>query len=240
LHWLTQTSFNRDMPGEKILIVEDEKDLVKLLQYNLEQQHYRVTSAHDGQAALASFRKEKPDLVLLDLMIPKMDGLEVCRAIRQDSKVPIIMVTAKKEELDKVLGLELGADDYITKPFSVRELMARIKTILRRAQPEGKVEASQQFGELRVDPERFIVSVKSKPVNLSSKEFEFLKILIDARGKVLSREQLLEKVWGYDRSLDIDTRTIDQHIARLRDKLGPESRRIITVKNVGYRLDTGP
>src|SRR6185295_6616382 len=119
------------MPSEKILIVEDEKDLVKLLQYNLEQQNYQVSTAFDGQAALATFRKEKPDLILLDIMIPKMDGLEVCRAVRQESKVPIIMLTAKKEELDKVLGLELGADDYMTKPFSVRELMARIKTILR-------------------------------------------------------------------------------------------------------------
>jgi two-component system, OmpR family, alkaline phosphatase synthesis response regulator PhoP len=228
------------MANEKILVVEDEKDLVRLLQYNLEQQHYRVQTALDGQAAIAAFRKDKPDLILLDLMIPKMDGLEVCRTIRQESNVPIIMVTARKEELDKVLGLELGADDYITKPFSIREMLARIKTILRRSKPDGKLEEVLQFGELRMDPERFTVVIKEKSAALSSKEFQFLKVLIEANGKALSREQLLEKVWGYDRSFDIDTRTIDQHIARLRDKLGAEAKRILTVKNVGYRFDTGP
>ena len=191
-----------------------------------------------GRQRSSAFRKDKPDLILLDIMIPKMDGLEVCRAIRQESNVPIIMVTARKEELDKVLGLELGADDYITKPFSVREVMARIKTILRRAKPDTQLQETLQFGELRMDPERFTVLVKDKSAALSSKEFQFLKVLIEAKGKALSRDQLLEKVWGYDRSIEIDTRTIDQHIARLRDKLGPEAKRVITVKNVGYRFDT--
>jgi DNA-binding response OmpR family regulator len=166
-----------------------------------------------------------------------MDGIEVCRAIRQDSKVPIIMVTAKREEVDRVLGLEIGADDYVTKPFSVRELLARIKAILRRAELSQKMEGARRFGDLEFDAERFTVAIKGRPVPLSTKEFEFLKILIEARGKALTRDHLLEKVWGYDRSMDIDTRTIDQHIARLREKLGPESKRVVTVKNVGYRFD---
>jgi DNA-binding response OmpR family regulator len=226
------------MANEKILIVEDEKDLVKLLRYNLQGQGYHTISAGDGELALSLFRKEKPDMVILDLMLPKIDGLEVCRTIRKESKVPIIMLTAKKEEVDRILGLELGADDYVSKPFSVRELMVRVKAIFRRSQPSEQGLGMKRFGDLEMDTERYIVSVKNKPVALSSKEFEFLKILIDANGKVLTRDQLLEKVWGFDRSYDIDTRTIDQHIARLRDKLGSEAERIVTVKNVGYRFQT--
>jgi DNA-binding response OmpR family regulator len=168
-----------------------------------------------------------------------MDGIQVCRVLRQESQVPIIMLTAKKEEVDRVLGLELGADDYMTKPFSVRELLARIKTILRRSHAQAKHEdAVFRAGTLEADFTRYTVSIKGKPVALSSKEFEFLKVLIQGKGKAFTRDQLLEHVWGYDRSYDIDTRTIDQHIARLRDKLGPEAKRVITVKNVGYRFDT--
>jgi len=226
------------MTKTRILVIEDEKDIVRLLKYNLEKQGYEVLAAYDGEAGLALARKEKPELILLDLMLPKVDGIEVCRLLRQDSKVPVIMLTAKKEEVDRILGLELGADDYVTKPFSVRELMARVKAILRRSQPQGKVEEAWRFGDLQVDPERFTVAVKGKAVALSSKEFAFLKILIETKGKALTRDQLLEKVWGYDQSLEIDTRTIDQHIARLRDKLGPEAKRIVTVKNIGYRFDT--
>lgn len=221
-----------------MLIIEDEKDIVRLLKYNLEKNHFEVLTATDGEAGLAAARKETPDLILLDLMLPKIDGITVCRTLRQDSQVPIIMLTAKKEEVDRVLGLELGADDYMAKPFSVRELMARIKTVLRRTESKTKNEGPQRFGDLVVDFQRYTVLVKTKTVTLSSKEFEFLKILVLARGKALSRDQLLENVWGYDRSYEIDTRTIDQHIARLRDKLGPESRRVVTVKNVGYRFDT--
>jgi DNA-binding response OmpR family regulator len=221
-----------------VLIIEDEKDIVRLIKYNLEKEGYQVTSAYDGEAGLAMARKEKPDLIILDLMLPKMDGMEVCRTLRKESKVPILMVTAKKEEIDRIVGLELGADDYISKPFSVRELAARIKTVLRRTQPQESPGAGGRFGDLQFDPERFTVSVKGKPVALSSKEFAFLKILIEARGKALTRDQLLEKVWGYDRSMEIDTRTIDQHITRLRDKLGGEAKRIVTVKNVGYRFET--
>lgn len=223
----------------RILVVEDEKDIVRLLKYNLEKEGYTVLTAMDGQAGLDLARKENPDLILLDLMLPKLDGTQVCRSIRQESQAPIIMLTAKKEEIDKIVGLELGADDYVTKPFSVRELLARIKAILRRAHSSGAAaEGARKFGDLKFDPERFTVTLKGKSIGLSTKEFEFLKILIEADGKALSRDQLLERVWGYDKSMDIDTRTIDQHITRLRDKLGSEAKRVITVKNVGYRFET--
>ena len=226
----------KQMPA-RILVVEDEKDIVRLLKYNLEKEGYIALSAYDGEAGLELAKKEKPDLIILDLMLPKKDGMDVCREIRKDSRVPIIMLTAKKEELDRIIGLELGADDYVTKPFSVRELLARVKTILRRTHPAPVEERLSTAGTLQVDFSRYTVSLKGKPVNLSSKEFEFLKILIQANGKALTRDQLLEQVWGHDPSFDIDTRTIDQHIARLRNKLGPEAKRVITVKNVGYRFD---
>jgi DNA-binding response OmpR family regulator len=224
------------MANEKILVVEDEKDLVKLLRYNLEKESYRVSAAGDGETGLALFRKEKPDLVMLDLMLPKLDGFEFCKIVRSESKTPILMVTAKTDEVDRVLGLELGADDYVTKPYSVREVLARIKAILRRAGGAQEEKTFFRAGELEIDLERYMVMVKKQPVTVSSKEFAFLKCLVSAKGKVLTREQLLEKIWGYDNALDIDTRTVDQHIARLRDKLGAEAARVITVKNVGYRL----
>jgi len=222
----------------RILIIEDEKDILRLLKYNLEKENYIVLSASDGEAGLAMARAEKPDFIILDLMLPKLDGMQVCRAIRTEMQTPIIMLTAKKEEIDRIVGLELGADDYVTKPFSVRELMARIKSILRRTHPSARETGAFTAGALSVDFSRYTVQLKGKPVGLSSKEFEFLKILIQAKGKALTRDQLLEQVWGHDPSLEIDTRTIDQHIARLRDKLGPEAKRVITVKNVGYRFDT--
>lgn len=224
------------MAKEKILIVEDEKDLVKILKYNFEKEGYRVSVAADGEAGLAQFRKEKPDLVVLDIMLPRMDGFEFCKAVRQESKVPIIMLTAKSEEVDRVLGLELGADDYVTKPYSVREVSARVKAILRRSSGAEEEKSFVRAGELEVDLERYVTKVGGEPVTLSSKEFEFLKCLIGAKGRVLTRDQLLERVWGYDSALEIDTRTVDQHIARLREKLGAEARRVVTVKNVGYRL----
>jgi DNA-binding response OmpR family regulator len=226
------------MANEKILVVEDEKDIVRLLKYNLEKEGYRVSSANDGEAGLAQFRKERPDLVMLDVMVPRLDGFGFLKAVRQESKTPVMMLTARKEEVDRVLGLELGADDYVTKPFSVREVSARVKAILRRVGDRTQAPSAPvlRAGELEVDVERYETRVKGKAVTLTSKEFEFLKCLIQAGGRALSRDQLLEKIWGYDRSMEIDTRTIDQHIARLRDKLGPEAGRIVTVKNVGYRL----
>ena len=225
------------MANEKILVVEDERDLSKLLKYNLEKEGYRVIAAADGESGLAAFRKERPDLVLLDAMVPKLDGFDFLKIVRQESKAPVMMLTARRSEVDRVLGLELGADDYVTKPFSVREVLARVKAILRRAGDAGRAPAGLlRVGELEVDVERYETRVKGRPVSLTSKEFEFLKVLIQAGGRALSRDQLLEKIWGYDRSMEIDTRTVDQHVARLRDKLGPESGRVVTVKNVGYRL----
>jgi two-component system, OmpR family, alkaline phosphatase synthesis response regulator PhoP len=221
----------------RILVVEDEKDLIRLLKYNLEKEGYNVLTAGDGEAGLQIARREKPDFVILDLMLPKLDGIAVCQALRQDSAIPILMLTAKKEEVDRVLGLELGADDYLTKPFSVRELLARIKSILRRTQAPGPVRSARRFGQLSIDFDRYVVTVKDKTAPVSAKEFEFLRALIEARGKALTRDQLLERVWGQDPALEIDTRTIDQHIARLRDKLGPEAGRLVTVKNVGYRFE---
>lgn len=221
----------------KVLIVEDEKGLVKILKYNLEKEGYQVSAVGDGEAALTAARAEKPDLIILDLMIPKLDGFEVCRILRKDSNVPILMLTSKKEEVDRILGLELGADDYVTKPFSVREISARIKAILRRSSGQESA-APVRAGGLEVDLEKYEVRVKGKNAALSTKEFELLKCLLLAKGKALTRDQILEKVWGYDQSLEIDTRTVDQHIARLRERLGAEADRVITVKNVGYRLKT--
>jgi two-component system alkaline phosphatase synthesis response regulator PhoP len=206
------------MANEKILIVDDEKDLVKILKYNLEKNGFRVVTAFDGDAGLTQFRTEKPDLVVLDIMMPKVDGFEFCKIVRRDSKVPILMLTAKTDELDRVLGLELGADDYVTKPYSVREVLARVKAILRRAAGARDDKTLFRAGDLEVDLERYVVSVGKKPIAISSKEFEFLKCLVLSNGKVLTRDQLLEKIWGYDDSLEIDTRTVDQHIARLREK----------------------
>ncbi len=227
------------MPSETILVVEDEKNLLKVLRYNLEEAGYRVLAAADGDSALAQFQKDAPALVLLDIMLPKQDGFEVCKALRSRSKVPILMLTARKEEIDRVLGLELGADDYVTKPFSVRELLGRVKAILRRSSAGGPGPSAFRAGGLEADLERYEVRVQGRPAALSPKEFSFLKELILADGRALTRDQLLEKVWGYDKSMEIDTNTVDQHIARLRDKLGPEAGRIVTVKNVGYRLKTG-
>jgi len=222
--------------AKNILIVEDEKDLVKLLKYNLEKEGFKVLSAPDGEAGLKLLRQERPDLVILDIMLPKVDGFEFLKLARREFNTPILVLTAKKEEVDKVLGLELGADDYVTKPFSVREVVTRVKTILRRAASPSEVRAEKRIGDLRVDFERYEIRNAEKPVNLNSKEFELLKCLVEADGKVLSREKILEQVWGYGDSLEIDTRTVDQHVSRLRDKLGRDSSRIVTVKNIGYRI----
>lgn len=220
----------------KILVIEDEKEIVKLLKYNLEKESYHVFVAKDGPEGLSVYQKIQPDLIVLDLMLPKLDGLEVCKSIRKESRVPIIMLTAKKEEMDRVLGLEFGADDYLTKPFSVRELLARIKSVLRRAQSSAMESDRIQLGLLEMDLERYEVYLNEKLLDLSSKEFSFLKALLQAKGKVLSRDYLLETVWGYDQASEIDTRTVDQHVSRLRAKLGSESKRLVTVKNIGYKL----
>ena len=225
---------------EKVLIVEDEKDIVRMLEYNLKKEGYRVISVRDGEDALDSAHKEHPDLVILDLMLPGMDGLEVCKELKKEIKtapIPVIMLTAKSQESDKVLGLELGADDYITKPFSPRELIARIKAVLRRTKEKDKLPEVLKVGELMIDFSKISVTVKGKAVELTSKEFELLKTLIKAKGRVLSRDYLLDTIWGFDHAVEIQTRTVDVHIRTLRKKLKREASRIITVKNYGYRFE---
>lgn len=225
---------------EKILIVEDEKDIVKMLDYNLKKEGFRTLSAHDGEDALDLVNREHPDIVILDLMLPGMDGLEVCKALKKESKtasIPIIMLTAKSQESDKVIGLELGADDYVTKPFSPRELIARIKAVLRRIKEKDKLPEVLRIGDLMLDFSKITVAIKNKPVELTSKEYELLKTLIKAKGRVLSRDYLLDTIWGFDHSMEIQTRTVDVHIRTLRKKLKSESERIVTVKNYGYRFE---
>lgn len=233
--------------AKRILVVDDEHSIVKLVQFNLEKEGYIVDFAFDGMAALEKIQAEKPDLVVLDLMLPKLDGLEVCRRIRQEkSHVPILMLTAKSDEFDKVLGLELGADDYMTKPFSPRELTARVKAILRRMEAVREVHQEKQgghrieIGELMIDPEAYEVTRGGKEVELTPKEFELLLYMANHRGKVLSRDQLLNAVWNYD--FVGDSRIVDVHVSHLRDKIEEDSRNpvyIKTVRGIGYKFE-GP
>ena len=224
----------------RILLVDDELSVQKLLAYPLRKEGYDVIPALDGREALERLRDDNFDLVVLDVMLPRMDGFDVCRAIRSRSTVPIIMLTAKTEETDKVLGLELGADDYITKPFSVREFRSRVKAVLRRAalaQPEAQFEEPIEAGELSIDFEKRSVGVRGESVRLTYVEFEILAALARAPGRVFSRTMLLERVWG-DAAYR-DPRTIDVHIRHLRDKLEQESKTpelILTVRGVGYRF----
>jgi len=225
---------------EKILIVEDEKDIVKMLEYNLKKEGFQVISSRDGEEALDMAVRDNPDLVILDLMLPGLDGLEVCKILKKEAKtaqIPIIMLTAKSQESDKVVGLELGADDYVTKPFSPRELAARIKAVLRRVHDKDKLPEAYRSGDLAIDFAKITVSVKDKPVELTAKEFELLKTLVKAKGRMLSRDFLLDNIWGYDHAMEIQTRTVDVHIRTLRKKLKSEAKRIITVKNYGYRFE---
>jgi DNA-binding response OmpR family regulator len=224
----------------RILLVDDELSVQKLLAYPLRKEGYDVIPALDGREALERLRDNNFDLVVLDVMLPRMDGFDVCRAIRSRSTVPIIMLTAKTEETDKVLGLELGADDYITKPFSVREFRSRVKAVLRRAalaQPEAQFEEPIEAGELSIDFEKRSVTVRGESVRLTYVEFEILAALARAPGRVFSRTMLLERVWG-DASYR-DPRTIDVHIRHLREKLEQEAKTpelILTVRGVGYRF----
>ncbi len=222
------------------MLVDDELSVQKLLAYPLRKEGYDVIPALDGREALERLRDDNFDLVVLDVMLPRMDGFDVCRAIRSRSTVPIIMLTAKTEETDKVLGLELGADDYITKPFSVREFRSRVKAVLRRAalaQPEAQFEEPIEAGELSIDFEKRSVVVRGESVRLTYVEFEILAALARAPGRVFSRTMLLERVWG-DAAYR-DPRTIDVHIRHLREKLEQESKTpelILTVRGVGYRF----
>jgi len=225
---------------EKILIIKDEKDIVKMLDYNLKKEGFRVVSSNNGEDGLRLASGERPDLILLDLMLPGIGGLEVCKAIKKDDKIssiPIIMLTAKTQETDKVVGLELGADDYITKPFSIKELIARIKAVIRRSKTVDKSPEIFVIDKLAIDFSKIAVFINDKPVELTSKEFELLKILIKSKGRVLSRDYLLDTIWGFDNAMEIQTRTVDVHIRTLRKKLKSESKHIITVKNYGYRFE---
>jgi two-component system response regulator VicR len=223
----------------KILIVDDEPPIVDVLSYNLRQANYEVLVAWDGEQALDLARREQPDLVILDLMLPQLDGLEVCRILRRERDVPIIMLTARDAEVDRVVGLELGADDYVVKPFSVRELMVRVKNVLRRAatRPEETAPDAIQVGALTVDAARHEAYLGGVELELTMLEFELLHTLARHAGRVLSREQLLEQVWGYDYHGDL--RVVDAVVKRLRAKLrqaAPDTEMIITVRGVGYKL----
>ena len=229
------------MADEKVLIVDDEEHIVELLQFNLVNAGYKVITANNGLDALKKVKENKPDLLLLDLMLPGMDGLDVCKEIKRDketSKTSIIMLTAKSEELDKILGLELGADDYITKPFSIRELLARVKAVLRMSSSDEISEEIYEIGRLKVDFERHEVLINNEKVELTLKEFELLEILIKNKGKILRRETLLDKVWGYE--YIGETRTVDVHIRYLRKKVEDDDKNpkfIETIRGVGYRFN---
>lgn len=222
-----------------ILVVDDEQAIVDVLHYNLTKAHYRVLVAYDGETALDLAHRERPDLVILDLMLPGLDGLEVCRRLRADGDLPIIMLTARDEEVDRVVGLELGADDYVVKPFSTRELLARIKSVLRRTQAAADPhEKPFQVGFLCAYPDRYEATWKGTSLDLTTLEFELLAALLRHPGQVLSREQLLQQVWGYD--YPGDTRTVDTAIKRLRAKLralDPDAADLVmTVRSVGYKI----
>jgi DNA-binding response OmpR family regulator len=224
---------------EKILVVEDEKDISQLIRHTLSKEQFRVTCAGDGETGLRLARESKPDLIILDIMLPKLGGLDLLRALRPETKSPIMLLTAKRGEMDRILGLKLGADDYVVKPFSIGELQARIEGHLRRAAappPDGDEKKPLRIGEMEVDFERHEVLVKGQCVHLAPKEMSILRILIEAGGKVLSRSKLLEVIWGHDQGMEIDTRTVDQHMARLRHKLGSEGARIVTITHFGYQI----
>jgi DNA-binding response OmpR family regulator len=231
--------------AETILIVEDEPALQETLAYNLIRQGYQVESAENGQKGLELARNNKPDLVILDVMLPILDGFDVCRILRQESNVPILILTARDEEIDRVIGLELGADDYLTKPFSMREFLARVKALLRRVRLDrtetSNGEASKDiliFGDMELDLSRREVRISGKPIAIKPKEYDLLLFLARNKGKVLSRELILERVWGWDFSGG--SRTVDVHVRWLREKIEKDStnpQRIITVRGAGYRFD---
>lgn len=222
---------------QKILVVDDEPEAVELVEFNLKQAGFDVTTAADGDEALKKAKAQLPALVVLDVMLPEVDGLEVCKILRRDpatAKIPILMLTAKAAEIDRVLGLELGADDYVTKPFSPRELVLRVKKILQRAAPAGDKRETMRFGDLLIDLPKHLVSWKGKAIELTATEFKLVTALAERAGRVQTRDALLRDVWEYDAA--IDTRTVDTHMRRLREKLGPAAKHLDTVRGVGYRF----
>lgn len=225
------------MPKSSILVVEDESDILRLLSYNLKAAGFEVLTAEDGYQALSTARRHLPDLVILDLMLPGLDGFEVCRELKRGNdtqQIPVIILTAKGEEIDRIVGLELGADDYVVKPFSPRELILRIRAVLRRSSSEASSESIWQFEGLRVDMAAHKVTLDDEEVVLTATEFKLLVELILGRGKVQTRDHLLDKVWSYQ--FDGYARTVDTHVRRLRQKLGRYSSWVETVRGVGYRF----
>src|SRR6266536_754795 len=220
--------------GKKILVIEDETDVADLLTLNLRKAGYRVSMAADGASGLQKARDDRPDFIILDLMLPKMSGLEVCRILKSDTatgQLPILMLTAKAEEIDRIVGLEFGADDYVTKPFSPREIVLRIRAIFRRGE---KADETLTAGPISIDPARHEVRVNGRQVHLTSLEFKLLRTLMQRRGRVQERDRLLNDVWGYESI--IDTRTVDTHVRRLREKLEKAGDVIETVRGFGYRV----
>ncbi len=230
------------MAKKKILLIEDDRDIVELVRYNLEKEEFQVTASSDGAMGLAQIKKSLPDLLVLDLMLPKISGLEICKEVRRDpalNRLPILMLTARGEESDRIVGLELGADDYVTKPFSPRELVARVKALLRRVEPAGAVEKVIEVGQLRIDPASYRVTRAGKPLPLSTLEFRLLYYLASRPNKVFSRDQLLDAVWGADRF--VTPRSVDVYVRRLREKIEPDSQHpayVKTVRGAGYLFET--
>jgi len=228
---------NSSSPAAKVLIVEDETDLVRTLEYNFRQAGFEVYTATTGREGLRIAAAKTPDLVLLDLMLPDLQGVEVCRLLKADPKTratPVIILTARGEEVDRVVGFEIGADDYVTKPFSVRELVLRVRAVLRRGESTGKPAEIVKLGQLTIDSEAHRVHVEGREVSLTALEFRLLRTLVQRRDRVQTRETLLNDVWGLN--LNVETRTIDTHIKRLREKLGKAGSLIETVRGVGYRF----
>jgi len=235
------TNIKTQIMAKKILIIEDEKDIRDLLEYYLKREGYVVQGAGDGEVGLQRIRRERFDLLILDLMLPQMDGLEICRSVRsnaQTAALPIIILTAKTEEADRVLGLEMGADDYVTKPFSPREVVARVKALFRRLEKVKAKEVRYEYGGILLDSLRHEVSYKEKVQNLTAKEFKLLEYLMVNKGRVLSRDHLLNEVWGYD--YFGTTRTVDVHVARLRQKFAILNKSLVSVKGLGYKLQEEP
>ena len=221
----------------KILVVDDEPDALEVLGFKLKEAGYVPIFAKDGSRAIAAARDERPALIVLDLMLPEVDGLEVCKILRRDpgtAMIPILMLTAKASEMDRVLGLELGADDYVTKPFSPRELVLRIKKLLARVKAADEPVALLRFAELEIDGSRHHVTISGEAVVLTATEFKLLELLARRRGRAQTRERLLQDVWGYENP--IDSRTVDTHMRRLREKLGDTARFLETIRGVGYRF----
>lgn len=225
----------------KVLVVDDELPIVEAISYNLKKEGYSVVTAADAEQCLESARRDSSDLVLLDVMLPSASGFDVCRLLRKQGNIPIIMLTARADETDRVVGLELGADDYVTKPFNMRELMARVKSVLRRTSPQEGQNVPQPLlhsGNLQIDPSRYVVRVNDQVVSVSPKEFELLRFLVTHPGQVFTRQVLLDRVWGAEAF--VEERTVDVHIRWLREKIETnpsQPTRLLTIRGVGYKFE---